>query len=70
MANRHAQNFVYAENPDPKHCKKCKFCKQLIDKKARVCPFCHRTVADGCSGIALAVFVFLIFLFVVFFFAN
>lgn len=48
MANRQAQNYVYAENPDPKYCKKCKYCKQLIDKKAKICPFCRRTQPNGC----------------------
>lgn len=43
MANRQAQNYVYAENPDPKYCKKCRYCKQLIDKKATICPFCRKS---------------------------
>ena len=42
MAHRQPQNYVYKDNPDPKYCKKCRYCKQLIDKKATVCPFCKR----------------------------
>lgn len=42
MAHRQSQNYVYKDNPDPKYCKKCRYCKQLIDKKATVCPFCKR----------------------------
>lgn len=48
MADRQAQNFVYAQNPDPKYCKKCHYCKQLIDKKAKICPFCRRSQPNGC----------------------
>lgn len=43
MAKRQAQNYVYAENPDPKYCKKCRYCKQIIDKKATICPFCKKS---------------------------
>lgn len=43
MANRQAQNYVYRDNPDPKYCKKCRYCRQLIDKKATICPFCHKS---------------------------
>lgn len=43
MANRQAQNFVYQDNPDPRYCKKCRYCRQLIDKKASICPFCRKS---------------------------
>ncbi|MBP5432129.1 Ltp family lipoprotein [Ruminococcus sp.] len=42
MGRKQAQNYVYEDNPNPKFCKKCRYCKQIIDKKASVCPFCNR----------------------------
>ena len=64
-----AQNYVYSQAP-AKYTKKCKYCRQLIDKKARICPYCHKTIADGCSGILLAVFTFICILFIFFFFFS
>lgn len=43
MVNRQPQNYVYQNNPDPRYCKKCRYCRQLIDKKASICPFCGKS---------------------------
>lgn len=43
MFNRQPQNYVYQNNPDPRYCKKCRYCRQLIDKKASICPFCRKS---------------------------
>ena len=48
-----AQNYVYQKNPD-KFTKKCKYCKQVIDKKASVCPYCLRRQPTSCLGWILA----------------
>lgn len=42
-----AQNYVYQNNPDKKFTKKCKYCKQVIDKKASICPYCNRQQPIG-----------------------
>jgi hypothetical protein len=45
-----AQNYVYKDNPDKKFTKKCKYCRQVIDKKASICPYCLRRQPIGCLG--------------------
>ena len=43
-----AQNYVYKDNPDKKFTKKCHYCKQVIDKKASICPYCKMKQPLGC----------------------
>ena len=52
-----AQNYVYKDVPDKKFTKKCKYCKQVIDKKASICPYCNRQQPIGCFGWILAILI-------------
>ena len=61
-----AQNYVYKDNPDKKFTKKCAYCKQVIDKKASICPFCKRQQPIGCLTLLLAMVIVAILLFVAF----
>lgn len=50
------QNYVYSERP-AKYAKKCKYCKQVIDKKASICPYCKRQQPVGCLGWILVILI-------------
>lgn len=52
-----AQNYVYAQVPS-KYTKKCRYCKQVIDKKASICPFCHKQQGESC--LSATIFVLLV----------
>ena len=52
-----AQNYVYQNVPDKKFTKKCKYCKQVIDKKASICPYCKRQQPIGCLGWILVILI-------------
>lgn len=44
--------------------KKCKYCKQIIDKKATVCPFCRKNQGIGCGTVFATIIILLIGLYV------
>lgn len=46
-----SQNYIYQYNPNQKDLKQCPNCKQWIDKKVRICPYCQRTQTNGCLTI-------------------
>ena len=52
-----AQNYIYKDNPNNKFTKKCAYCKQVIDKKASICPYCMRQQPIGCLALLLAMLV-------------
>ena len=51
------QNNIYPEIPS-KYSKKCRYCKQLIDKKAKICPYCRKRQGESC--LSALVFVILV----------
>lgn len=59
-----AQNYVYQNNPDNKFTKKCAYCKQVIDKKASICPFCMQQQPIGCLTLLLATIIAAVLIFV------
>ena len=34
--------------------KQCKYCRQMIDKKAKICPFCRKKQGSGCLSVVVA----------------
>ncbi len=48
--------------------KKCKYCMSDVHPKARICPYCNKTLRDGCSGILGAVLLIVALAFIVVFF--
>lgn len=60
-----AQNYVYKDNPDKKFTKKCKYCRQVIDKKASICPYCMKKQPIGCVGLLVVALVLTIIAFLV-----
>lgn len=63
MPNEYQQ--IYNQNPSPQQpngmMKPCKHCRQMIDKRATVCPYCRKKQGSGCAVIvvgAIAVIVF------------
>ena len=52
-----SQDYIYNRVPDRHFTKKCKYCKQLIDKKASICPYCKRQQPVGCLGWILVILI-------------
>lgn len=40
--------------------KKCRYCKQLIDKKAKICPYCRKKQSSGCLSVIVFAIIFAI----------
>lgn len=55
---------MFSRVPDKRYEKKCRYCKEIIDKKATVCPYCRKKQSEGC----LSLFVTAFFIFGVLFF--
>lgn len=57
------QNFAYQQPPvyqQPiKNSKKCRYCQQLIDKKAKICPFCRKRQGESCLSVTIFIFLVL-----------
>lgn len=47
--------------------KKCKYCRTEIDKKAKVCPNCHRTLSMSLAGVIVTLFIsFIVFAYIIY----
>ncbi len=63
MANEYQQ--AYNQQPTPQQpngmMKPCKHCRQMIDKRATVCPYCRKKQGSGCAVVIVVVIGLIVF---------
>ena len=48
---------------DKKYFKQCKYCKSVVDKQAKICPFCRKRLKEGAGSMILFIIIVLSLIF-------